>query len=93
MFVAVARNYSNLAATLTAGPTATNADATLTSSRGFSLTNPTNSGSYGVSSGVAAYDNGMSLTPGAQITVNVPGPDGAVRVIWGAGRGFPNNAT
>lgn len=64
----------------------------LTSSSGFSLTLPTSAGSYGVSSGVAAYHNDMPLTPGAQITVNVPGPDGAVRVIWGAGRSFPNNA-
>ena len=80
------------ALTITAGPTTSHADATLTSSNGFSLTAPTSAGSYGVSSGVAAYDNDMPLTPGAQITVNVPGPDGAVRVIWGTGRSFPNNA-
>lgn len=80
------------ALTITAGPTTSHADATLTSSNGFSLTAPTSSGSYGISSGVAAYDNDMPLTPGAQITVNVPGPDGAVRVIWGTGRSFPNNA-
>jgi hypothetical protein len=91
VFVAVAHN-TNIAATITIGPIATHADATLTSSNGFSLTAPTNSGSYGVSSGVAAYNNDMPLTPGAQITVNVPGPDGAARVIWGAGRSFPSNA-
>ncbi|PXX81380.1 hypothetical protein, partial [Rivicola pingtungensis] len=88
----VALGFDGDAATLTAGPTVTHADATLTSSNGFSLTAPTSAGSYGVSSGVAAYDNDMPLTPGAQITVTVPGPDGAVRVIWGAGRSFPNNA-
>ena len=84
--------YSAIARHVFAATTPSHADATLTSSSGFSLTAPTSSGSYGISSGVAAYDNNMPLTPGAQITVNVPGPDGAVRVIWGTGRSFPNNA-
>jgi hypothetical protein len=56
----------NVAATLTVGPTATHADATLTSSNGFSLINPRNPGAFGVSNGVngiAAYDNDIPTVP------------------------------
>ena len=85
----------NIAATLTVGPTATHADATLTSSNGFSLINPRNPGAFGVSNGakgIAAYDNDIPTVPGTQIPVVVPPTDGGVRVIWGNGRSFPDNA-
>jgi predicted kinase len=65
VFVAVAYGNS-IAVTLTVGPTATHADATLTSSNGFSLINPRNPGAFGVSNGVngiAAYDNDIPTVP------------------------------
>ena len=95
MFVAVGYD-NNIAATLTVGPTATHADATLTSSNGFSLIDPRNPGGFGVSNGVngiAAYKNDIPTVPGTQIPVVVPPTDGGVRVIWGAGRSFPDNAS
>lgn len=76
------------------GKTTTNTDATLTrpSTEGFSLTNPNNNGNYGKLSGIAGYKNNIPVNPSDTINVSVPSLDGAVRIIWGGGRDFPNNA-
>lgn len=71
-----------------------NTDATLTrpSTEGFSLTNPNNNGNYGKLSGIAGYKNNIPVNPSDTINVSVPSLDGAVRIIWGGSRDFPNNA-
>jgi hypothetical protein len=42
--------------------------------------------------GIAAWTNGISVTPGQTITANVSS-GGAIRFMWGPGRSFPSNAT
>jgi hypothetical protein len=58
---------------------------------------------YGGGGGALAYQNSISVAPGQQITVTVgqggsggtggAGGNGAVRIIWGAGRAFPSTQT
>jgi hypothetical protein len=42
--------------------------------------------------GIAAWTNGISVTPGQTITANVSS-GGAIKFMWGPGRSFPSNAT
>lgn len=64
--------------------------ATMTGSATYNLTgNIVASGPY--SGGIAAWTNGISVTPGQTITANVSS-GGAIRFMWGPGRSFPSNA-
>lgn len=87
--------YSIIQKLTLVGQGATNADATLTrpGTEGFSLAAPNSNGNYGKLSGVACYKNNIPVTPNNIISVSVPSLDGAVRIIWGSGRDYPNNAT
>jgi hypothetical protein len=50
---------------------------------GFQLSNPVvGGGIYGTGTGIAAFKNGISVTPGSSITCTVPS-GGAILVIWG----------
>lgn len=62
------------------------------SGNGFNISgNLMSPGSYGITSRQAAWRNNIPVTPGDQITVEVP-TGGAVRIIWGSGKFFPDNA-
>jgi hypothetical protein len=63
--------------------------ATMTGSATYNLTgNIVASGPY--SGGIAAWTNGISVTPGQTITANVSS-GGAIRFMRGPGRSFPSN--
>lgn len=87
-------NYSTKSVLAFVPKGSSNTDATLTrpSTEGFSLTNPNNNGNYGKLSGIAGYKNNIPVNPSDTINVSVPSLDGAVRIIWGGSRDFPNNA-
>lgn len=53
------------------------------------------SGANGVSGGALSYKNNVAVTPGSSVTITIPataGANGAVRIMWGGGRSYPNNA-
>ena len=49
----------------------------------------------GEQGGALSYKNVVPVTPGQAVTINIPNnaaANGAVRVMWGGGRSYPNNA-
>ncbi len=62
------------------------------SGNGFDVTgNLTSPGTYGTQSRRAGWRNGISVNPGDNISITIP-TGGAVRIIWGSGKSFPDNA-
>jgi hypothetical protein len=67
----------------------------------FSTTNPTTAGTAGNGLSVAGSKGGNGGFPGGGgggsfdtgFGLVAPGGSGAVRIIWGPGRSYPNNAT
>ncbi len=42
--------------------------------------------------GALSYKNAIAVTPGSSVSLNIPGTNGAVRIMWGGARSYPSNA-
>lgn len=47
----------------------------------------------GLGGGALAYKNNVAVTPGQTVTISIGATNGAVRIIWGAGRAYPSTNT
>lgn len=47
----------------------------------------------GLGGGALAYKNNVAVTPGSTVVISIGASNGAVRIIWGAGRAYPSTNT